>query len=227
MFDLLLTHCPKELKAKLKSFKKWANINSKKDCIKLTKLICSVTHKHDESRQGTMAMMKSDRGLYITFMGKDNMPEDFYDLFKANYETINAHGGRAGYHPVLHKQHTETGLQETGKTLLTCTPDEKKNKQRGNEKLLRGVPHKPIYTCGKPHEVSRLEEQDGRPVPAQQGRLPKAKGLPKTAAGPLSSLRAPILTVFVAISTPTRAGLASAGLGASAFFSVVFCVACS
>ena len=96
IYNLLLTHCPKELETKLKEMSNWAKISADRDAIELVKLIRGITHKHDETAQGTMAYMESDLLLYTTFMSKQDTLQDFYDLFTAQYETINAHSGHAG-----------------------------------------------------------------------------------------------------------------------------------
>lgn len=38
----------------------------------------------------------------------------FYNLFDTNYETIDAHGDRAGYHPKLAMQHSGRVLEQEG-----------------------------------------------------------------------------------------------------------------
>ena len=100
MYHLVLQHCPKELEGKLKAMSSWDSVNATRNVIGLLCLVRDVTHKHDETRQGTMALVESDLQLYTTFM-KDKDPESFLELFKAQINTINSHGGRAGYHPEL------------------------------------------------------------------------------------------------------------------------------
>ena len=104
MYHLVLQHCPLELESKLKAMSNWDSVNADRDIIGLLNLVRDITHKHDETRQGTMALVESDLLLYTTFM-KEEDPERFLELFKAQIDTINSHGGRAGYHPALHQQH--------------------------------------------------------------------------------------------------------------------------
>ena len=69
------------------------------DVIALTKMIRDVAHTHDDTTQGTMAIVASDMTLYTTYMNKDETPAAFCRTFQANVDTINTHGGSAGRHP--------------------------------------------------------------------------------------------------------------------------------
>eukprot|EP00957_Ditylum_brightwellii_P079411 6038632-Ditylum_brightwellii.AAC.1 len=68
-------------------------------------MICDVAHAHDDTTQGTMAIVTSDMTLYTTFMSKAEMPVAFCCAFQANVGTIHAHGGCAGCHPKLLDEH--------------------------------------------------------------------------------------------------------------------------
>ena len=74
-------------------------MDDSKDGISLTTMICDVAHHHDDTTQGSMALVASDLALYTTFMTSADDTEDFYGMFNAMADTINFHGGIAGYHP--------------------------------------------------------------------------------------------------------------------------------
>ena len=68
-------------------------------------IIRDVAHAHDDTTQGTMAIVSSDVALYTTFMSSTDDTNDFYQTFLAVAETINVHGGSTGYHPQLFSDH--------------------------------------------------------------------------------------------------------------------------
>ena len=66
MFDIVLQHCPPDLVQRLKSKDLWAITKGRLDVIAITKMICDVAHAHDDTTQGTMAIVASDMTLYTT-----------------------------------------------------------------------------------------------------------------------------------------------------------------
>ena len=105
MFAIGLQHCPVDLVQRLKSRELWSATNLAKDVIALTRMICDVVHVHDDTTQGTMAIVASDMTLYTTYMSKAETPAAFCCMFQANVDTINTHGGSAGRHPKLFDEH--------------------------------------------------------------------------------------------------------------------------
>ena len=77
-------------------------------------MICDVAHAHDDTTQGTMAIVASDTTLYTTFMSKAETPVAFCRTFQANVDTINTHGGCAGCHPKLLDEHVARLMSERG-----------------------------------------------------------------------------------------------------------------
>jgi len=114
MFAIVLQHCPADLAKKLKSKNLWSVTNLGKDIIALAKMICDVAHAHNDTTQGTMAIIASDVTLYITFMSKAETPAAFCCTFQANVDTINTHGGCAGRHPKLLDEHIARLMSERG-----------------------------------------------------------------------------------------------------------------
>ena len=114
MFAIVLQHCPADLVQRLKSKDLWSVTNLGKDVIALAKMIRDVAHAHDDTTQGTMAIVASDMTLYTTFMSKAEMPVAFCRTFQANVDTIDTHGGCAGRHPKFLKEHVARLMSERG-----------------------------------------------------------------------------------------------------------------
>ena len=89
------------------------------DVIALTKMICDVVHAHDDTTQGTLAIVASDMTLYTTYISKSETPAAFCRTFKANVDTINTHGGSTGRHPQLFNDHVARLMSERGLIVST------------------------------------------------------------------------------------------------------------
>eukprot|EP00804_Cyclotella_cryptica_P002560 CCRYP_010401-RA/>CCRYP_010401-RA protein AED:0.15 eAED:0.13 QI:0/0/0/0.5/1/1/8/0/1350 len=70
--------------------------------------------QHDEIKQGVMAYVEQDIRLYTLRQDRETTPLDFIKLVKAQADVINIHGGRAGYHPGLYKQHLKIWMEQKG-----------------------------------------------------------------------------------------------------------------
>ena len=66
MFAIVLQHCPPDLVQRLKSKELWTPTNLKRESISLTKMSSDVAHAHDDTTQGTMAIVASDMTMYTT-----------------------------------------------------------------------------------------------------------------------------------------------------------------
>ena len=73
-----------------------------------------MAHAHDDTTQGTMAIVASDMTLYTTYMSKSETPASFCCMLQANVDTINTHGGSAGRHPKLFEEHVACLISERG-----------------------------------------------------------------------------------------------------------------
>ena len=125
MYNLVLLQCPRALETQLKTLSDWENISSDQDVVELLLLIRDVTHKHDETKQGTMALVESDLLLYLSHMKTGDDPDDFMRLFKAQVDTINAHGGQAGLHPRLLNEHYDELVEYHPKDAKDLTSEER------------------------------------------------------------------------------------------------------
>ena len=58
MYHIILQHCSKELETKLKALKDWETVKANQDVLKLMEHIKSIAHQHNETKQGTMALVE-------------------------------------------------------------------------------------------------------------------------------------------------------------------------
>ena len=77
-------------------------------------MIRDIAHAHDNTTQGTMAIVASDMALYTTYMSNSETPVTFSRTFQANIDTINTHGGCAGRHPELVTEYVDRLISERG-----------------------------------------------------------------------------------------------------------------
>ena len=88
MYHIVMQHWEERLQA----LQEWQRIKADQDVLKLMRSIESISHKHDESKQGTMALIESDIRM-ITLRQEDGEKNGRYkERFVAQAGTINAHG---------------------------------------------------------------------------------------------------------------------------------------
>ena len=101
IYNLVLQHCPKDLEAELCIHMKWSAADLGQDVITLLLMIWDVTMNLKETNQGTMAIVECEIDLYTTVQGKNESIDYYYKVFVARKDTVNMHGGQAGYHKGL------------------------------------------------------------------------------------------------------------------------------
>ena len=111
MFNLVMQHCSDELETKLQATDKWADMNRDRDVLRLMVVIKTITHQHDDTKQGTMALVDSIVRLY-NYVQDNAKTSDYHDGFKAHVDTIDAYDGAAGFHPGLCKKHIQEIMTE-------------------------------------------------------------------------------------------------------------------
>ena len=126
MFAIVLQHCPKDLTQRLKSNPRYYVTNTTNDIISLTRMIRDAAHAHNDTTQGTMAIVASDVSLYTTYMRKTKNPVNFCRTFQATVDTINTHGRCAGHHPQLVAEYGQRLCKDRGLDPETCDPTELK-----------------------------------------------------------------------------------------------------
>lgn len=70
-------------------------------------LVQDLTHEHNETRQSTMLLVKSDFNLMTLVQEDDVSNEKFITLVQSQAKTIDSHGGQAGYDPAMYEKHLE------------------------------------------------------------------------------------------------------------------------
>jgi hypothetical protein len=114
-----LLHCPRKLKEVLKTLTKWDAARLGQDAITLLGLIQDVTHKHDKTKQGTMALVELFLEFATTFQ-ETGQPFDAYStLFCARVDMVNAHGGNARFHPKIGSNHLKALVAKECKAALS------------------------------------------------------------------------------------------------------------
>ena len=81
----------------------WASDEVTQDRIELPKIIRSRNNKHDDSKQGVMAIVQSDKRMFLTYQTPDMSNTEYLDIFKSCVEVIEAYDGTPGAHPGLTK----------------------------------------------------------------------------------------------------------------------------
>ena len=135
MFAIVLQHSPKDLTQRLESNPRYSVTNSTKDIIALARMIHHVAHAHDNTTQGTMAIVASDVSLYTTYMSKTVKPVGFCHTFQATVYTINTHGGCTGHHPQLLAEYGQCLCNECRLDPETCNSTEVKEVMDDAERM--------------------------------------------------------------------------------------------
>jgi hypothetical protein len=125
-FQLVLGHCHPDVRERLESSSEWETIDADQDLIKLLELIRNVVHKHDEVKQGTMALVEQTLQFYLNFQGKNESLPDFYKAFKARADIIDTYKGQCGYHPELYRLHAKALAAKLGVATAVLTDEQKK-----------------------------------------------------------------------------------------------------
>ena len=112
IYHLVLLHCPPGLIAELQNHSRWIDGKALQDCIALLLMIRDLIHRVKETRQGTMALVQVHVDLFTTTQRPNESVEAYYKLFCARRDTVNAHGGEAGFHKELYAKAREKVMAE-------------------------------------------------------------------------------------------------------------------
>ena len=88
MYHIVMQHCSSEMEERLQALQEWPRIKADQDILKLIRSIESISHQHDETKQGTMALVESDIRM-ITLRQEDGEKNGRY------MERFTAQGGRS------------------------------------------------------------------------------------------------------------------------------------
>ena len=83
-------HSHPDLVQKLQMLSDWEDINSKQDVIQLLTKTWDLSHKHDETKQGMMALMEAQHQMFLGWQKDD---------------TLEQMSPMAGSHSVLYKEY--------------------------------------------------------------------------------------------------------------------------
>ena len=79
-------------------------------------MIRDLTHGMKETRQGIMALVQVHVDLFTTIQRRNKSVEAYYKIFCARRDTVNAHGGEAGYHEKLYAKARVRVMAERGRS---------------------------------------------------------------------------------------------------------------
>ena len=82
--------------------------------VALLLIIRDVMHNKKEQAQSTMGLVKSDAALFTTTMDTKDTLDEYYQVFKAQIDTIEAHGGNPGYHGAVYREHYDALVLSKG-----------------------------------------------------------------------------------------------------------------
>ena len=110
--------------------------------IALLLMIRDITHNKKESKERVMTLVQSDVELFTTTQDPNQHLDEYYKVLKAQVNTIDAHGGNAGYHTVEYKLHLTALLKKDSideQTRSDKTIDEKRVKEKAANTSRRRV----------------------------------------------------------------------------------------
>ena len=86
-------------------------------------MIREITHNMREIKQGVMDIVECRVETNTTAQKSSETTEDYFDIFKAQRNTVNAHDGRAGYHEGMFKKAMIKIMDESNKTTAEVDGD--------------------------------------------------------------------------------------------------------
>ena len=143
---LVLSHCPKELVPELRNSTKWAGTEDNRDVVALLKMIRDITHNKKERKESVTTIAKSDVELFTILQEPGQDLYNYYKVFKAQVDIINAHGGNAGHHPVVYMLHLSAKLKSKkikNDAYVAMSEDDKKPIQAEATNTSKGA----YFTC--------------------------------------------------------------------------------
>ena len=145
--------------------------------VALLKMIRDVTHNKKERKKSVMAIVKSDAELYTIQQGFRESLDEYYKVFKAQVDTIDAHGGNVGCHPVVYALHLAALLKKeeiTKEIYNTMNEDNKKPIQSKAMKTAKEAYLACLFVLMADKERYLRGRQDGAggQLPAGQAGIP-------------------------------------------------------
>ena len=88
MFNLYLQHCTPDMISILNAMNGWESAEVTQDGITLIKMIRSIINKHEDSRQGLMAIFQSENHIFLTYTNPDTPNTEYLNQLKACVDVI-------------------------------------------------------------------------------------------------------------------------------------------
>ena len=111
MLLLGLLTLPAGVGNQLKNSSKWEETEGNQDVVAPLKMVRDITHNKKVRKENVMAIVESNVELYTIHQGSGESLDEYNKVFKAQVDTIDAHGGNAGYHPAVFALHLNTTLE--------------------------------------------------------------------------------------------------------------------
>ena len=91
--------------------------------VTLLLMIRDITHITRESKQGVMVIVECAVKMNTTAHKCSETTEEYFDIFEARRNTVNAHDGRSGYHEGMFKKAMIKIMDERNKTTAEVDGD--------------------------------------------------------------------------------------------------------
>ena len=92
----------------------WEPAAADTDVVALLLIIWDAMHNKKERARSTMDLVKSGAALFTNPMEPKVTLDKYYRVFKAQVDTIEAHGGNPGYHGAVYREHYEALTRSKG-----------------------------------------------------------------------------------------------------------------
>ena len=178
---LLLSYLPtypKALEYELKNSTKWAETESNQDVAALLQMIREITHSKKVRKESVITIVKNNVEIFAITQGPGESLNDYCKVFRAQIDTIGAHGDNAGYHLVVYKQHL-AALTKKKKTNSDDNEELKPEDKRSCKRRQRRLPRRPacLARMSLPDDGRRGALQRGQDGPTRK-LLAGQEGLP-------------------------------------------------
>jgi hypothetical protein len=118
-YSLVLEHCPNELEAELRNQDAWEQVEARTSVVGVLVLIRDLQYNKTDRKRSIMATVEADFDLYSCAQTSNQTTSDYYKVFTSTVDTINANGGKAGFHPAVYGRHLITAAVREGMTTET------------------------------------------------------------------------------------------------------------
>ena len=119
---MVLSHCPKELETEPRNRKRWDETERNQYVVVPLPMIRVITHNKKKQKKSMMTIVESDVELFMISQDPRQTLDVYYKVFKAQVDTINAHGGNAGHHPIVYQLHLAALVRSKERCMMIMLP---------------------------------------------------------------------------------------------------------